>query len=97
MSETPEERPFLMQCVCGSDGEMTPYDGMYLRRYTPESHDGRGHALWTTDPDQAVPFASIMEAREAWMCVPITRPTRDDGKPNRPLTAYTIAIQRRQD
>lgn len=91
-----DDRPFLIQCLAGGDGQPTPYDGQFLRRYEPEAHDGVGLAEWTEDPDLAVAFASLQEARAAWMRVPTTRPTRDDGRPNRPLTAYSVSIQRRQ-
>lgn len=96
MSET-SERPFLMQCVAHASGEPTPHDGKYLCRYEPEAYDGRGLVEWTDDPEKAIQFATLKDAREAWMCVPLTHSRRDDGHPNRPLTAYTIAIQRRQD
>lgn len=96
MSETPEH-PFLIQCIADANGEPSPHDGMYLSRYEPDAQDGRGLVEWTKDPERAIPFTSLMHAREAWMRVPVTRTKRPDGHPNRPLTAYTVSIQRRQD
>jgi len=96
VKETPE-RPFLIMCVSSAQGDPTSHDGMYLCRYEPEAHDGRGLVEWSMSEERAIQFPTLVAAREAWMCVPRTRPTRDDGHPNRPLTAYTVSIQRRQD
>ena len=38
-------------------------------------------------------FVSIAEAMEYWRTVSTTVPFRPDGKPNRPLTAYTVEIE----
>ncbi len=67
--------------------------GQYLRDYDPEAHGGMGEARWTADPAKARVFASFGEAFECWRQVPRSRPRRPDGKPNRPLTAYTVRFE----
>ena len=80
---------YTIRCVAPGD----PYENHYLARYEPEAYDGRGLAEWTPTIDHAIRFPSHKAAMEAWMHVPITRPFRPDARPNRPLTAYTIAVE----
>jgi hypothetical protein len=65
----------------------------YLKRYDPEAHDGRGDATFTNDKNEAIRFASLIDAWIFWKQVPKSRPVRQDGEPNRPLTAFTITIE----
>jgi hypothetical protein len=69
-------------------------DGAYLKFYDPEAFDGRGDATWTLHLEDALKFASPLEATELWRTQSKTLPIRPDGKPNRPLTAFTVAIER---
>ncbi len=64
--------------------------GQYLYAYSPEAHDGRGQAEFTDRLDEALLFADFTQAHEAWTWVPANRPVREDGQPNRPLTAFTM-------
>jgi hypothetical protein len=67
--------------------------GAFLKSYDPEAHDGQGWAKWTTDPDDALLLADAVAAMQLWQTVPASRPVRPDGKPNRPLAAFTISIE----
>ena len=67
--------------------------GQYLKSYDPEAHDGQGFAEWTDDPSQAKKFISALDAHALWTTIPKSRPTRPDGRPNRPLTAFSIAVE----
>ena len=67
--------------------------GAYLARYDPEAHDGQGWAEWTTDPGQALTLPDAVAAMRLHQAVPARRPVRPDGKPNRPLAAFTILIE----
>jgi hypothetical protein len=67
-----------------------PPDGAWLQSYDPEAHFGLGEASWTMDPAKAMLFVTPTAALDCWNQVPMTRPTRPDGKPNRPITAYTV-------
>jgi hypothetical protein len=66
--------------------------GEYLRRFDPEYADGRGAAWWTDDPAKAMRFADVGVALETWKTQSTVKPLREDGKPNRPLTAHTITF-----
>lgn len=64
----------------------------WVEAYDIEAFGGRGTATLTNDPAKALRFPTAVEAMAAWTAVSRTRPVRGDGKPNRPLTAYTIEV-----
>jgi hypothetical protein len=64
--------------------------GCYLANYDPEGNDGYGAASWTPDPDKALTFVSAAEAAACYHAVPHNRPLRADGRPNQPLTMFTV-------
>lgn len=66
--------------------------GLYLKSYNPDLFNGRGKAQWTTDPSEAMHFVSHEAALICWRQQSKCRPTRRDGRPNRPLTAYTVEV-----
>ncbi len=55
--------------------------------------NGGGTATFTEDVRNAIQFDSTMDAYALWMTVPKSKPLRDDGLPNKPLTTFTIEIQ----
>ena len=59
----------------------------------PDAEDGRGVVTWTDDLATARKFASPFLAIEFWKQQSTVRPTREDGKPNRPLTAFTVVLE----
>ena len=66
--------------------------GSYLASYDPEGDGGNGIAIWTRDPAQAMTFATGEAATDCYRAVPLNRPLRPDGRPNRPLTMFTVAF-----
>lgn len=72
-------------------GDAVP-EGAYLKRYDPDARDGVGEAEWTTDVTQALVFESAGDAMTLYRTQSTVRPWRSDGKPNRPLTAFTIEV-----
>lgn len=64
----------------------------YLRELDVEACDGYGAVLITEDLGEAQTFPSAYAAMECWRTQSKTRPLRDDRKPNRPLTAFSIEI-----
>jgi len=66
--------------------------GAYLASYNPEGDGGNGVAIWTRDPAQAMTFATGEAATACYRAVPLNRPLRSDGRPNRPLTQFTVAF-----
>lgn len=68
--------------------------GDYLMRADPDAFEGRGLAEWTSNLADAMKFDSFAAATEVWKAQSTKQPLRRDGKPNRPLTAYTVEITR---
>jgi len=81
-----------IQCVELADGAPCDQAGQYLASFDPNANGGRGHATWTPDLSQAMRFANVKKALEMWKRPSTVQPRRPDGKPNRPLTAYTVEI-----
>jgi hypothetical protein len=67
--------------------------GQYLQSYDPEAHDGRGDCEWTTSRADAVVYPDFVAAFEAWRQVSKSRPLREDGLPNRPLTSFHVTFE----
>jgi hypothetical protein len=68
-------------------------DGQYLRSYDPDAFDGQGDMTATHDLKEAKHFSDIKAAMEFYRQVSTVRPVRGDGKPNRPLTAFTVSFK----
>lgn len=66
--------------------------GSYCRSFNPDAHDGQGDVTWTADLRHAVQFSSAGGAMRFYRQRSTVRPLRDDGRPNRPLTAATVEI-----
>jgi len=62
----------------------------WLREYNPEDVSGQGSVEITQDPLRAKRYPSFSDALTELDRVPENRPTRSDGKPNRPLSAYIV-------
>lgn len=67
--------------------------GQWLRSFNVDAFEGRGEADWTADPAEAMAFITHARAFAAWKTQSTIRPLRPDGKPNRPLTAFTVTIE----
>jgi hypothetical protein len=67
-------------------------DGLYLRDYNLEDFEGLGSFELTADITEAKRWASAAEALEAYRTASAVRPLRPDGRPNRPLTAFTVEV-----
>lgn len=79
----------ILQGRPAADGSVvpTPYDGQYLRDFDFEAGDGRGEVTMTTNIKKAKRFKNGMEAFQFYRRQPECKPIREDGEPNRPLTA----------
>lgn len=78
--------------LAAAAGEMV--HGDYLEWSDPDAKNGYGDDRWTTDLNRAQRFGSFSEAMECWKAQSRVRPLRDDGKPNRPMTAYHVTPER---
>lgn len=67
-------------------------DGQFLESYDPEAHDGGGFASWTSDVNGAIQFPDALSAFRFWKQRSKLLPTRPDGRPNRPLTAFSVEV-----
>jgi len=71
-----------------------PHAGKYLQAFDPDFEDGRGRIEATSDVELAQRFPSAAEAWEEWKRPSTVHPIREtDGKPNRPMSAWTVSIQ----
>lgn len=88
---------YVIRFVAMSGHSITPSPalkgGEYLKAYDPEAYDGRGWADWTVDPKKALQFDDKLTPWQLWNTIPKRRPVRADGRPNKPLTAFTITIE----
>jgi hypothetical protein len=68
--------------------------GQYLKTGDVDAHGGRGTAEWTDVPADAIHFATPGAAMEFWRRPSTVSPIRGDGRPNRPLTVFTVEVVR---
>src|SRR3954447_27054525 len=73
------------------------YVGRYVKYYNPDGKGGRGEVQATPHKRYALQFDSQKEAWELWTKQSVVLPTRPDGKPNKPLTAFTVMIEPFED
>ena len=79
-------------CLGLADGrDAGAITGAWLVWYDPAGNDGNGDAAWSHDPADAARF-SDREWAELYAAAPANRPRRPDGKPNRPITMFNLAI-----
>lgn len=78
--------------ISGDPGPQSIIKPIYLKSYNPDGHGGRGDIQWTDDPKEARQFATIGDAMMEYMRPSKLRPLRDDGGPNQPMKAFTIAV-----
>lgn len=81
-------------------GDPTPYDDEFLMEYDPGRPGvdpwGRpmlAHIATTPDRSRAMVFTDFAHAHEFVSAVVPVQPTRADGQPNRPLTAFNLAFE----
>lgn len=84
----------VMIIVGAGDGRPTPHAGRYLAHYDPDAEPLNGVIVSTADKAEALRFADVVEGLECRNQISKTMPQRlSDGKPNRPLSAYTVTFQ----
>jgi hypothetical protein len=71
------------------------FGGQYLEWFDPDIPDDREiMATFTDDLDRAKQFPDAAAAMAEWQRVRTVDPMRPDGRPNRPLTALTVSIEK---
>lgn len=66
--------------------------GRWVLDADPDAMDGQGMVDFTILPSRAKKFASAAAAVEFWQTQSTVKPLREDGKPNCPLTAFTVEV-----
>lgn len=66
--------------------------GLFLESFNADAHQGRGAATWTSDIERALQFDSPSDGFAIWKRQSTVKPTRPDGHPNRPLTAFSVSF-----
>lgn len=84
---------FGIVAVAFANGAYCPHIGQYLESFDFDAEGGRGYGVFTKDKTKALLFDTSAEAWAFWNTIPESKPKRDDGAPNRPLTALTVIIQ----
>lgn len=82
----------VLKIVGNSAGGDPSFNGKYLTVYTPNGFGGNGLIATSVFIREAKLFNDSIEALNCWRQVSKTHPVRPDGKPNRPLTAYTVEL-----
>lgn len=78
----------LMRCHGLANGQPGPR-GQFLKAYDAST----GESEWTDEVTDARVFATKAEAMKLYRSVLPSQPVRPwDGRPNRPLTAFTVEI-----
>lgn len=76
-----------------ANGEPCPHAGQWLAHFDHDAYEGLGYGEFTDVNAQALEFHSFEDALEFRNRQSTVRPVRPDGKPNRPLTALTLAVE----
>lgn len=87
----------LMRVAMATTPDQERVLDQWLKTFDVEAFDGRGDAEFTDDPTQALRFKDLAAAIAAWKTQSRRRPRREDGKPNRPLTAFSITFDTVED
>lgn len=74
----------------------------FLKSFDPDAHAPgvpfpTGYAEWTADPKEAMVFGNAGEAIQFYRTQSKVTPLRPDGKPNLPLTAFSVSFDKLQD
>lgn len=85
--------PYVIRAEGFANGANCPHAGEYLESFDFDG-DEQGYGEFTTDLAKAKKFDTQAAALEFWKTRSRTRPTRRDGRPNRPLTALSISVKR---
>ena len=83
-----EEEVWVMEILT------TPGSKAFLKSFDPDKHNGRGDVEFTYVLSLARKFPSFEALWECWRTQSTKKPYRPDGKPNRPLTSFTIHPKR---
>jgi hypothetical protein len=87
--------PYVIQLVETALGLPTRHDGQWVVEYDPSPRNlplGEAVLRTSANREHAKRFKTRDDAWYLWRRVDTRQPVRADGKPNRPLTAWTVSI-----
>lgn len=84
--------PKIIKCCGYATPQPCPFEGQFLEWYDPDLPGEGALAGFTRDASKAKTFPDGAAALEEWRRVRSVDPVRPDGKPNRPLTAFTVEL-----
>lgn len=79
----------VMEIWADADGN-TVSERTFLAEYDADVDAYRGRVVLTNDINKAMRFADFQDMMACWQRVSKTVPLRPDGRPNRPLSAFSI-------
>ena len=82
-----------IKAVGFANGMPCPHAGLWVQSFDFENGGGRGYGVFTPHTQRALAFKDAGEALEFWRTQSKTKPFREDGKPNCPLTALTVSME----
>jgi hypothetical protein len=85
--------PFGLFAEYRGGGRVLEVIGAWVVSCDVDARDGLGSFVLTRNRNEARQFETATEAMLYWQRPSTIRPVREDGKPNRPLTAFTVAVQ----
>lgn len=95
-----QQRKWIIVCQGFANPKFVcPIIGQFLEWYRPNDPGDQNLSGWTTDLEKAMKFDSVTDAWATWNLErtvekePGAGRMFDDGKPNKPLTAFTVAIE----
>jgi hypothetical protein len=84
---------YLLKCEGFANNADCPFEGQFLQWFDPNAPLTGQIGGWTRDMSKAKVFVTTSEALEYWRQPrTIDNQIRPDGKPNRPLTAFSVSI-----
>lgn len=82
----------IIQIMGDALGGRPPPKPTFVLDCDVDAYEGRGNVVFTQKREEAKQFATPAEAFEYYCRQSTVAPLRDDGKPNRPLTAYHAVL-----
>lgn len=84
---------YVIKIMGYADDQPSPYDGRYVKDYDPDGFGGQGLIDTTENPREALQFPNPTRACDLYQSRSTVRPYRQDGGPNRPMSAFHIEIE----
>ena len=82
----------VIKIIGFASGNRCPHAGLFVETFDFEAYDGAGFGTFTSNPQLAMQFADHEAAFAFWKTMPKCKRVRDDGRPNRPMTASTVLV-----